>query len=225
MKLLLVEDEKHLSDGIRFNLEKEKIEVVVRTTVRESIEFLEGHSIQGIILDLMLPDGDGSEVLHFLNRRGDPTPVLILSAKNTDRDRITGLRLGVDDYLGKPFHLEELILRTKKMLKMSFQPLIVINHKEINLRTGVVTSKDGSFSLTEQEVKLLRVFLANEGKSLSRNFLLNQAWDFQSDVSSRTVDNFVGRLRKYFENDIQNPELFYGIRGVGYGFKKRKDSE
>lgn len=188
-----------------------------------------------IVLDIMLPVIDGISVLRSIRLEDERVPILVLSAKGTPTDKVKALACGVDDYMAKPFDLEEFLLRVERLLTRAFW-----NHTEadqindaiagsspktytfganrIDFETSRARCHAGDISLTEQEAKLLKVFIANRGKPLSRNNLLEIGWGYSRKTSTRTVDNFIVRLRKYFEPDPKNPLYFKSLRSVGYIF-------
>jgi len=187
-----------------------------------------------IVLDIMLPHIDGISVLQSIRLEDERIPILIVSAKGDPDDRIKGLEYGVDDYLAKPFNLDEFLLRIERLLtkvswyhdenalyKKTEDPLsgsYSFGGNEVNLDTGVTRCKAGSITLTEQEIKLLKLFIANKGKSLSRRTLLQVCWGYTRETTTRTVDNFIVRFRRYFEDNPQKPVYFKSRRSVGYIF-------
>ncbi len=191
-----------------------------------------------IVLDIMLPHIDGISVLQSIRLDDERIPILIVSAKGDPDDRIKGLESGVDDYLAKPFHLDEFLLRIEGLLKKAswYQDEHAPDKKGgnrssgsytfggnvVNLDTGAAQCKSGSVTLTEQEIKLLKLFIANKGKSLSRQTLLKVCWGYTSETTTRTVDNFIVRFRRYFEDNHQKPVYFKSRRSVGYIFDHDK---
>ncbi len=187
-----------------------------------------------IVLDIMLPHIDGISVLQSIRLDDERIPILIVSAKGDPDDRIKGLESGVDDYLAKPFNLDEFLLRIERLLtKVSWYRDENASDKKggdhlsgsysfggnvVNLDTGVTRCKADSVTLTEQEIKLLKFFIANKGKSLSRQTLLQVCWGYTRETSTRTVDNFIVRFRRYFEDNPQKPVYFKSRRSVGYIF-------
>ena len=181
----------------------------------------------------MLPGLDGLSVLRHIRLEDEKLPVLILSAKGETDDRIKGFSYGVDDYLAKPFRLEEFLLRIERLLTRASwgrdnattgrqepgEPKVYLfGRNRIDFTTLTAVCRQGTIRLTEQEARLLRVFIANRGKPLSRKTLLEVGWGYSGVTTTRTVDNFIVRLRKYFEEDPQTPLYFQSLRSVGYRF-------
>ncbi len=186
---------------------------------------------QLIVLDIMLPGIDGLQVLQHIRLEDERLPVLILSAKATDDDKIKGLAQGVDDYLTKPFNLEEFLLRVKRLLaRMAWQktpdgdvsaavgPTYEFGRNSIDFTTHTARCASGTVTLTEIEEKLLKLFIVNHGKPLSRRQLMEIVWGYDGSLQTRTVDNFIVRFRKYFEDDPKHPVFFKTCRSVGYVF-------
>jgi two-component system alkaline phosphatase synthesis response regulator PhoP len=181
-----------------------------------------------IILDIMLPNVDGFTIIEKLRLNNNQTPILVLSAKNSSFNRVQGLKLGADDYLNKPFNLEELLLRVAKLIQKaipnnsSSEALATFEfagHK-INFESLEVFLADGTnIQLTKTEALLLRLLMENKNTVVSREKILQTVWGYQVFPNTRTIDNFITAFRKYFEKDSKNPEFFISIRGVGYKFK------
>ncbi len=179
-----------------------------------------------VVLDIMLPGMDGLEVCQRLRQAGNLVPILFLTARGSDADRILGLRAGADDYLTKPFLVEELVLRIRGILRRtvwarsaaSTGPVIRIAAHTIDLDSMQATTNEGTIQLTERELMLIRFFAENEGRVLSRGELLERVWGYTFDTATRTLDTFIHRLRRYFEADPHNPKHFHTVRGVGYRF-------
>jgi two-component system alkaline phosphatase synthesis response regulator PhoP len=186
-----------------------------------------------IVLDIMLPGLDGLSVLRHIRLKDERLPVLILSAKGAPDDRIKGFSCGVDDYLAKPFNLAEFLLRVERLLTRSLwghdlsaasasDPAEVKQYafggNTIDFATMTAETRQGILQLTEQEVRLLKLFISNRGKPLTRKTLLEVGWGYTGVTTTRTVDIFLVRLRKYFEEDPQNPVYFRSLRSVGYLF-------
>ncbi len=233
-RILVVEDEEHIAEGLKLNLSMEGYNVDVALNGLDGIKKWKEVRPDLIVLDIMLPGIDGLSVLQNIRLEDERVPILILSAKSSTDDRIKGLAHGVDDYLAKPFNLEEFLLRVKRLLtKTSWyqnndsmestgvSPSITaytFGDNHIDFNNGTAECRKGSINLTEQELKLLKLFIVNKGKPLSRNKLLEIGWGYTRGTSTRTVDNFIVRLRKYFETDPKKPEYFISRRSVGYVF-------
>jgi len=229
--ILVVEDETHLAIGIKYNLEAEGYRVSAVGDGRAALKIIEGDpdDIDLVVLDLMLPGMRGYAVCESLRDQGNMVPVLILSARTLSEDRIRGFEVGADQYLQKPFDLDELLSRARSLLDRHAQreelprgrqdvTKFEFSNIKIDFDTHQVTVGDDSLRLTFMELKLMRCFAENEGIVLSRNKLLENVWGISTSPTTRTVDNFVMRLRKYFERDPSNPRHFLSVRGAGYRF-------
>ncbi len=220
--ILIIEDEIHIANALVFNLEAEGYQVRHAVSGEEGLDILKGHKVDLLVLDLMLPGISGYEVCRQLRAVDPQLPVLILSARAEERDRIKGLQLGADDYLVKPFSLDEFLLRIQRMLERASwyragaPETIRIGKHTVNLREGMVTSPEGDMLLTGQELKLLRTLALHQGEVVERSKLLQQAWGMSPDAETRTLDNFIVRLRRYFEPDPANPRHILTVRGRGY---------
>ena len=222
--IYLVEDEKSLADLIRFNLEMEGYSVQVvenGLTAYNTVAQLANSDL--VILDVMLPGKSGFEICTEL-RKVSNVPVLFLSAKGTTEDRIHGLKLGANDYLPKPFDLEELLLRvsilTKNMDKSTSLVEFIIADQTINFETYEVKNNTNYqlITLSKKEIELLKLFIENENKVISRDEILDRLWGKDQFPTARTIDNYILAFRKLFEQDPKNPLYFHSIRGVGYKF-------
>jgi len=224
LPLLLVEDEPHIAEGLVFNLEEENYRVTHVESGEAALEALATRSYALIILDLALPGIDGLEVCDRLRGGGNQVPILMLTARGSEQDRITGISKGADDYLAKPFNLKEFLLRVAGLLRRSnWQPptenkTYCFGENTIDLETYQATTPHGTIELTDLEMKMLRLFFEQEGKVLSRGKILKQVWGMSPQTETRTLDNFIVRLRKYFERDPAKPQFFKTVRGRGYRF-------
>jgi len=224
--LLLVEDEPHIAEGLIYNLEAEDYQVTHVESGEEALEALEKQSYALVILDLALPGIDGLEVCDRLRENGNLIPILMLTARGSEQDRITGLSKGADDYLAKPFNLKEFLLRVAGLLRRTNWQSRKENRSYrfgeniIDIETCQATTPNGIIELTDLEMKMLQLFFEQEGKVLSRGNLLKQVWGMSPQTETRTLDNFVVRLRKYFEIDPAKPRFFRTVRGRGYRFIK-----
>lgn len=230
-KILLVEDEPHLAYNIEFNLLAESYSVEVAP---DGLIALEKYHNKGpfdlIILDVMIPELNGFEVAKRIRQTDKHTGILILTARAEDDDKVRGLELGADDYITKPFLLKELLLRVRRMAERSgfFSPASTENRREelqrklgisFNPETLELLSPSGKHQLTALEAKVLMEFLKNENKILSREYLLSNVWGLNGNVETRTVDNFILRLRKNLEDDPSKPKVLISVRGRGYILK------
>ena len=230
--ILLVEDEMNLARGICFNLELEGLRVSHVESGESALDRLQYDRFSLIILDVMLPGIDGFEVCRRIREADHRVPILILTARGNEGDRITGLENGADDYLTKPFNLGEFLLRVKGMLRRSawYRPEPVeesyrFGDNEVFLLSYRAKTPQGEIDLTDLEVRMLSLFFQNEGKAIPRRTLLESVWGYASDAETRTLDNFIVRLRKYFEPDPSNPVFFQTVRGVGYRFSREARGE
>ena len=226
--ILLVEDEINLARGICFNLEQDGYRVSHVESGEDAMRVMGYNRFSLIILDIMLPGIDGFSVCGEIRKLDARVPVLILSARAEEGDRITGLASGADDYLTKPFNLNEFLLRVKGMLRRSSwyrpEPVeegYVFGENEVFLLSYHARTAQGEIDLTDLEVKTLALFFQNEGQVVSRGALLEGVWGYSSEAETRTLDNFIVRLRKYFEPDPSKPVYFQTIRGVGYRFNRK----
>jgi len=235
-KILVVEDDGHIAEGLNLNLSLQGYDVAIASDGIAAIDKWRQWHPDLIVLDIMLPGLDGLSVLQRIRREDVQLPILILSAKSASDDRVRGLSFGVDDYLSKPFDLNEFLLRVERLLTRAswYQPksasqmpgeapeaipdVYSFGQNRIDFTTYTGYSKKGSIPLTDQEIKLLQLFIANRGKPLSRETILEIGWGYTHPPSTRTVDNFIVRFRKYFEDDPKNPAYFRSLRSVGYIF-------
>jgi two-component system, OmpR family, alkaline phosphatase synthesis response regulator PhoP len=221
-KILLVEDETNLARPLKFNLEQEGYEVRFTPSGKEALSFYGADQFDLIILDLMIEEIDGFEVARQIRRNNTRIPILMLTAYSSAQDRIHGFEAGADDYIVKPFHLRELLLRVQRMLERatwySQQPAreIEIAGFKINLDQLTGEGPRGALQLTALEANLLEVLAKEPKRVFSRAELLQKVWGYQSGVETRTVDNFLVRLRKYFEDEPEKPKHFLSVRGRGY---------
>ncbi|TWJ32580.1 response regulator transcription factor [Geobacter argillaceus] len=227
--ILLVEDEIHLARGICYNLELDEYRVSHVESGEEALERLSFERFSLVILDVMLPGMDGFEVCRKVREMDSRVPILILTARVNEGDRITGLASGADDYLTKPFSLDEFLLRVRGMLRRSawYRPEPVeegyrFGDNEVFLLSYRARTAQGEIDLTDLEVRVLTLFFQNEGATLSRAELLEKVWGYAANAETRTLDNFIVRLRKYFEPDPADPIFFQTVRGVGYRFTRDK---
>lgn len=230
--ILLVEDDPHISDGLLFNLEMEGYTLTHAKDGNQARKWLfeDQKSFDLIILDVMLPGMSGFDLCHALRRKQIYTPVLMLTAKNFEQDKIKGLRLGADDYLTKPFSLEEVLTRIEVLLRRQSwqQPAeelkrLEFDRVEIDFERFEVLVAGETVHLTPLEMKLMKVFAEHEGRVLTREDLLEKVWNQPEFGNARSVDNFVMRLRKFFERNPAHPRHFHSIRGVGYKFTQEPD--
>ncbi|HEV2230203.1 MAG TPA: response regulator transcription factor [Steroidobacteraceae bacterium] len=228
-RVLVVEDDPHLAAGVMENLRAEGYEVALVSDGRAALEWLRGESCALIVLDVMLPELDGLTVCRTLRDEGNSTPVLFLTARGDPADRVRGLEAGGDDYLAKPFHLKEFLLRVRAILKRwdwyrsasatAATAVLRFGGNEVDFRAFRARGWNGETQeLTEKEAMILKVLAEHAGEIVSREDLLERVWGYDVFPSTRTVDNFILRLRKRFERDPANPRHFLTVWGVGYRF-------
>jgi DNA-binding response OmpR family regulator len=229
MRILIVEDEHHIADGLRFNLEAEGYEIKIVPDGETALAALRDSSFDAVVLDVMLPGIDGFTVASKMRGRSDFTPILMLTARGRPQDVLRGFEAGTDDYLPKPFDLDIFIARLKGLLRRqewtrkqssSTDPVetTVVNGRTIDFENLEMTGPGGTIHLTLMEMKLLRFLIENEGRTVSRKTILEDVWNLQEDTDTRAIDNFIVRLRKYLEDEPNNPQIVRTVRGVGYRF-------
>ena len=232
--ILVVEDDPHIANGIQFNLEAEGYFVTVLSEGPAAVAFFNEHqqAVDLVILDLMLPGMSGYAVCEEIRQLDVDLPVLILSARTLTEDRVRGFNVGADVYLQKPFDLEELLSIVRNLLGRRARPrtdgesrggrngdeVYRFGRAEINFDTYQVTVAGEPVRLTTLELKLLRYFIEREGSVVTRGELLENVWGLPHSITTRTVDNFIVNLRKYFEADPSRPRHFLSVRGAGYRF-------
>ncbi len=225
MRILLVEDESSLREALQINLELEGYEVVSTANGRKALELFEGQHFDLLLLDVMLPELDGFSIAEQVRLSNAEVPILMLTAKDLPQDRVMGLKRGADDYLTKPFHLEELLLRIANLLRRSQRArgevpdLYEFGGNTVNFATHEATTWRGAaLTLTKKEAMLLKLFVERKGEIVSRQQILQSVWGYDVFPSTRTIDNFVAAFRKYFERNPKEPQFFHSVRGVGYRF-------
>jgi DNA-binding response OmpR family regulator len=226
--LLIVEDEESIGEGLQFNFEAEGFEVATISNGLEALNFIKNNfeKISTIVLDIMLPEMDGYEILKQTRILAEKIPILVLSAKSLENDRIKAFELGADDYVTKPFHLSEIILRVKRLVQRKKWYKTEVNLTPTKFGDSIfdpenlcIKKKDGSIiRVSPTEGLLIQVFLENQNKILTRNDLLQKVWQYDAVIETRTVDVFVGKLRKYIEHNPAQPDFIISIRGVGYTY-------
>ncbi len=226
-RILLVDDEENLVDLIQLNLELEGYKVKVARDGKEALKLYKEQRFNLVILDIMLPYVDGLQVCETIRLTDKQIPILMLSAKHSGQDRIAGLKSGADDYLVKPFNLEELLLRVQILVKRSapagnigltaysfgenYANFDTYEFRGVNNQQGILSSR---------EMKLLKLLIEKKGEVVSRDLILEMIWGVDVYPSTRTIDNYLLNFRKYFEQDPKNPVYFHSVRGVGYKFSE-----
>lgn len=225
--ILLVEDEDNLHETLKLNLEIDGYTVTSAFDGNKALKAVENEYFDLIIMDVMLPELDGISATERIRIQNIETPILILSAKNTTLDRVAGLKKGADDYLTKPFDLEELLLRVEKLIqknrKMQDRESISDeyefgNNKILFGAQEAVTWTDKRIDLSKKETMLLKLLFENKNEVVTREKILQVVWGYNVFPATRTIDNFILNFRKYFEKDSRSPVYFHSVRGVGYKF-------
>ena len=222
MRILLVEDEESLRDLIQLNLEMEGFEVVAAGDGRRALKYSKEQHFDLLLLDVMLPEMDGFQLCEQIRLTNYEVPIIFLTAKDTAADRVAGLRKGADDYITKPFNLEELLLRVHKLIqRTSRSPENLpeefhFDGNKINFATFEAVGVHGPFTLTKKEAMLLKLLIERRNEVVSRQQILQAVWGYDIYPSTRTIDNFILSFRKYFEKDPKEPQYFHSVRGVGY---------
>lgn len=225
--ILLVEDEENLHEALKLNLELEGYEVSSAFDGAQALKAVQSEYFDLIILDVMLPEMDGIHVTETIRVKNNETPILILSAKNTSADRVLGLKKGADDYLTKPFNLEELILRVQKLIeknkklqdKDSIGDTYQFGQNIVDFKAQEASTKTGNkIQLSKKESMLLKLLFENKNEVVTREKILQVVWGYNVYPTTRTIDNFILNFRKYFEDDSRNPRYFHSVRGVGYKY-------
>ena len=225
-RVLIVEDEQHLAEGLRFNLEAEGYAADVVDTGESAVERLIGAQRQQydlVVLDIMLPGKDGFAVVKELREARQFVPVLVLTARGRPEDVLQGFEAGADDYLPKPTELAILIARISSLLRRSAWTKRGVDHytfsgRTIDFDTHELRVNDRTWPLTLMEMNLLRYLIRHEGKAVSRKAMLEDVWAVREDTDTRAIDNFIVRLRRYIEKDPSKPKHLLTVRGVGYRF-------
>ena len=225
----LVEDEENLHDALKLNLELEGYEITSAYDGNEALKAVKDEYFDLIIMDVMLPEVDGVTVTETIRIQNNEVPILILSAKNSSADRVLGLKKGADDYMVKPFNLEELLLRVDKLIlknkklndKETVGDTYEFGSNKIDFKAQVATTWNNEIiELSKKEVMLLKLLIENKNEVVTREKILQSVWGYNVFPTTRTIDNFILNFRKYFEKDSRNPKFFYSVRGVGYKYNE-----
>lgn len=233
-KILIIDDEAHIAEILRFNLSLKGFEVIIGDNGRIGLDLWREKKPDLVVIDLMMPEIDGIGVIEKIRSEDLDLPLLVLSAKDQVKEKVKCLNLGVDDYLSKPFHLDEFLARVDRLLLRSSRGKSAISNEtnseniqkdiyqfhDVTIDFGLFRAIKGqeTIDLTSQELKLLRVFFDHPNVVLTREEILKEAWGYGEGVHSRTLDNFIVRFRRYFEDDPKNPKYFKSVRSVGYVF-------
>lgn len=225
--ILIVEDEQHLHETLKLNLEIEGYEISSAYDGNEALRQISNAYFDLIIMDIMLPELDGISITENIRVHNNAVPILMLSAKNAPADKVLGLKKGADDYLSKPFNLEELLIRVAKLIEKNKRILVresvgdqyKFGNNLIDFKAQEATTWNGAIiSLSKKEGLLLKLLLENKGEVVTREKILQVVWGYNVYPTTRTIDNFILSFRKYFEEDSRSPKYFHAVRGVGYKF-------
>ena len=225
--ILLVEDEENLHETLKMNLEIEGYQVTSAFEGIAAMKAVQNEYFDLIIMDIMIPELDGISVIQNIRLTNTEVPILILSAKNQSEDRVLGLKKGADDYLTKPFNLEELSLRVEKLIyknkkiqdKSTVDETYSFGGHTINFKAQEAkTNKGKTILLSKKEAMLLKLLFENKNEVVPREKILQSVWGYNVYPTTRTIDNFILNFRKYFEEDSRNPKYFHSVRGVGYKY-------
>ena len=227
ISILLAEDEENLHEALKLNLELEGYEVTSAYDGAAALKALQAEYFDLLILDVMLPEVDGIAVTESVRINNNEVPILILSAKGSSADRVLGLKKGADDYLTKPFNLEELLLRVNKLVEKNqrmltskpMEQIFRFGKNQVDFKALECVTKDGNkVILTKKEIMLLKLLIENKNEVVTREKILQSVWGYNVYPTTRTIDNFILNFRKYFEEDSRNPKYFHSVRGIGYKF-------
>ncbi|MDB5251498.1 MAG: transcriptional regulator [Flaviaesturariibacter sp.] len=227
LSILLVEDEENLHEALKLNLELEGYEVTSAYDGVSALKAVQNEYFDLIIMDIMLPEIDGISATQNIRLTNNEVPILILSAKNNSEDRVLGLKKGADDYLTKPFNLEELLLRVQKLInknkrlqdRTSLGDTYSFGGHTVNFKAQeALTARGERIELSKKETMLLRLLVENRNEVVPREKILQSVWGYNVYPTTRTIDNFILNFRKYFEADSRHPKYFHSVRGVGYKY-------
>jgi two-component system, OmpR family, alkaline phosphatase synthesis response regulator PhoP len=224
IRIFLVEDEKSIRDALKLNLEIEGYEVVSTGEGKKVLKMFKEQHFDIVLLDIMLPEVSGLELCEQIRLIDMDVPIVFLTAKDAASDKITGLKKGADDYITKPFNLEELLLRIQILIKRSQNNTSTsiesfnFGENSANFKTYQAKGNKGDFKLTKKEAMLLKLLIERRGEVVSRQQILQSVWGYDVYPSTRTIDNFILSFRKYFEENPKVPNFFHSVRGVGYKF-------
>lgn len=228
--ILLVEDDANLADGLIINLEAEGYQVVHLDTGIEAVETFSKGNFDLILLDIMLPGVDGLTICKQVRSSGSVVPVLFITARDQTEQKVEGLLAGGDDYITKPFDISELMARIQGIFRRQawlassdvMKEDYEFDGRYINFKTYEAKGPGGEFTLTRRECMVMKYLIEREGQVVSRDNLLDAVWGYHTYPTNRTIDNFILKLRKIFEDDPKNSEYLETIRGVGYRFTAGK---
>ena len=225
--ILLVEDEENLHESLKLNLELEGYQITSAFDGIQAMKAVQNEYFDLIIMDVMIPEMDGFSVTQNIRLTNTEVPILILSAKDSGADRVTGLKKGADNYLTKPFNLEELLLRVQKLIqknkrlqdKSTVGDTYNFGGNTVDFKAQQATTARGEkIDLSKKEAMLLKLLIENKNEVVPREKILQSVWGYNVYPTTRTIDNFILSFRKYFEEDSRSPKYFHSVRGVGYKY-------
>ncbi len=221
-RILVVEDDPSIGLGLRINLENEGYDVTLADDGDRGFELASSGDADIVLLDLMLPKRNGFEILDGLRKRGIATPVILLSARTEDIDKVTGLELGAEDYVCKPFSLAELLARIRAALRRNGgegpRPVLAFGDMRIDFAARNIFRGGEPVDMTATEFDVLACLVRERGRAMSRDEIFRRVWGPNHHGTPRTIDNFMQQLRAKLEEDPQNPRFFKTVRGIGYRF-------
>lgn len=229
-RILLVEDEESILEALKLNLDLEGYDLTIATDGEQAIQLFRKGRYDLIVLDVMLPKLDGFKVCQTIRLENGKVPILFLTAKNAAQDRIQGLKIGGDDYLTKPFNLEEFLLRVQNLIKRNAADkkssatldFYEFGNNSVDFKTFEIKTFEGTTKrVSKREIMLLKLMIERNGEVVSREDILETVWGYDVYPSTRTIDNYILAFRKYFEEDPKNPSFFFSVRGVGYKFQNK----
>jgi DNA-binding response OmpR family regulator len=221
-KILIVEDEPNMVKGLKDNLEFEGYEVDTATEGNTGLQKVTGNKYDLILLDIMLPGVSGLDICRSARKNGVDTPIILLTAKGEEIDKVLGLELGADDYITKPFSLRELLARIKAILRRApaangnADAMIKIGNIEVNFKNYVALHGIREVKMSHKEFEILHYLYKNEGKTVDRDDLMSNVWGIEYEITTRTIDNFILKLRQKIETDPNNPKIILTVHGIGY---------
>lgn len=220
-KILIVDDEQAMRIGLKDNLEVEGYETDEAQDGLEAIEKIKANSYSLIILDVMMPGLSGFDVCKKIRAMSNSTPIILLTAKGEEIDKVLGLELGADDYITKPFSLRELLARVKVILRRTENSItpsndIVIGKLKVNFSSFTATSNGEEINLSHREFEILKYLVDHKNSTVSRDDLLENVWGLQKGITTRTIDNFIMKLRQKIEADANHPKIILTLYGIGY---------
>lgn len=220
-KILIVEDEMSMRIGLKDNLEFEGYAVEIAEDGAQGLEMITNENYDLVLLDVMLPKMSGFDVCKTVRSKNIKTPIIMLTAKGEEIDKVLGLEIGADDYITKPFSLRELMARIKAVLRRYSsdsepEKIVQLGKIKLDFHTYNAWEDDAPVALTHKEFEILRYFWENKNKTISRSQLLEDVWGYEQDITTRTIDNFILKLRQKIEDNPSHPKYIITVHGIGY---------